>query len=103
MENISIPPKLRPLGTRVLIRQDAAEKKIGSIWLPDGKEEWPAYGEVLAVGMKVPSEADPVKPGDRVYFKRKPSTAVNPDTREGDPEGWKDLLMMELDDIMAVV
>ena len=43
--------KLKPLGDRVIIKQNhAAEKTKGGILLPDNAKEKPTEGKVLAVG-----------------------------------------------------
>ncbi len=69
--------KLRPLGTRVVIKPtEAEEKTAGGILIPGGAKETTAQGEVVAVGpgMKTYIEGKehsvPVnaKVGDRVLY-----------------------------------
>ena len=89
----------RPIKDRVIVRQDPKKNKIGMIYTPDGSEEYPCFGTVEAVGSTVTC----VAVGDRVLFQRKPSSALCRDWREGDPEGWRDLLNLPEGHIMAVV
>lgn len=67
--------KIRPLGGRVLLRQDDAEDKTpGGIILPDQSKEKPRRGTVIAIGPGKLNVKDgwrmpvQVKEGDRVLF-----------------------------------
>lgn len=65
-----------PLGDRVLIRQDEAPDKVGSIILPEAGKERPMTGLILRAGEgRYDAASDSVVPleveeGDRVYFSR---------------------------------
>lgn len=101
----------RPLKGKLLIKQDAADKMVGSsriLFAPDGSEVYPNFGTVLALGSEFVTDHGvsipfSVKIGDRVLFKRKPSAALHPDARESDVSGFKNLLMMTEEFILAVV
>ncbi len=88
---------MRVLGKNVLVQQDAAESMRGSLFLPQGKEDYPNFGTVVNVG---PGVVD-VKAGDRVLFKRKPASAIWPEALAFE-EGWG-LLVLPDDHILAVV
>jgi len=92
---------LRPLGDRILVRQESYKDQLASgLYIPQGSREgFEDKGTVVAVGSRV----DDIKAGDRVLFKRRADTALVPDVREGDPNGWKDLLMLQPDDILAIL
>ena len=64
---------MRAVGNRVIIQQDPPASTKGSIFLPQGKEEFPNTGVVLSVGTRVESD---IKVGDRVMFERRPETAL---------------------------
>lgn len=89
---------IKPIKNRVLVRQDPAKDRVGSIYVPQGSEDHGNMGTVEAVG----SEVKDVKVGDRVIFKRKPDSALNPDTREGSSE-YDDILVLPEDNILAVL
>jgi co-chaperonin GroES (HSP10) len=95
-------PTIRPLGERILARQKAYTDQLPSgLYIPQGhRAGYEDRAEIIAIGPKVTAD---IKVGDIVIFERKPSRALNPDIREGDPENWKDLLMLKEDDILAVV
>lgn len=95
----------RPLGDRVLVRQDPRADQVGLIHLPQGSEQYPPTGVVLAVGRNVGGEhGAEFRVGDRVLFKRRPGSALNPDGREPDlPAAWDDLVMLREDDVLGVV
>ncbi len=100
-----------PIRDQILVRQDPPNDRVGSglLYAPQGSEEWPPLGTVLRVGPGkwnregTARVAPEVKPGDRVLFKRKPDSALVPDTREGDPNGWRDLVMLTEDYIIGIV
>ncbi len=96
-----------PVQNRVIVRQDPPKDKIGSFFVPQGKEDWGNLGTVVAVGPGLPGpDGVPVPPdvqvGDRVMFVRTPSTALAPDSREGASE-WDGLLSLREDAIIGVV
>ena len=88
---------MKVLGKKVLVRQDAAVSRRGAILLPQGKEEYPNFGTILAVG----GEVTDIAVGDRVLFKRKPESALAPDSRQGDD--MHGLLVLPEDNILAVI
>lgn len=104
-------PVVRPLGDQVLVRQDPKKDRLASgLYVPEraARELQEDFATVLAVGPGRPGPSGDripvdVRVGDRVLFKRRPSTALVPDEREGDPNGWKDLLMLREDDIIGVL
>lgn len=101
--------RVRPIHDQILVKQDPprAMTKSGLLHVPDGLETWPPIATVIEVG---PGRRDAggqrvepdVQIGDRVLFKRRASTALEPDSREPDPE-WPDLIMLEEADIIGVV
>jgi co-chaperonin GroES (HSP10) len=97
-------PKITPIKNRVLIKQAPSQERVGKeklLLAPQGSETWPTTGTVVAVGPGVQSAE--IVPGVRVYFERKPSSAIVPDTREGDPDGDRDLIMLPEDNVLAVI
>jgi chaperonin GroES len=93
--------KLRPLQDRVLIRRVMAETKTpGGIFIPDMAQEKPVEGEVLAVGPGKRGDdgnlhPPDIKTGDRVLFGKWAGVAIT--------FGGEDLIIMNEDDIMAVI
>ena len=62
-----------PLGDRVLVLMDEADKKVGSLYVPETSQERPIKGTVVAVGPgvhNIPGNLQPLtlKVGDRVMF-----------------------------------
>lgn len=88
---------MKMLGKNVLVRQDPPEARIGSLYVPQGKEEFSNFGTVLGVGLLVTD----VKKGDRVLFRRKPGSAISPEARTSDE--YYGLLVLPDDHMMAVV
>lgn len=106
------PP--RPINNDVLVQQDPPSEMVGKskiLYAPnDDAKDWGNTGTVLAVGpgtwerrdgeiVRVPPE---VKPGDRILFKRQPASALVVDAREGDPYGWKNLVMLDFESVLGV-
>ena len=94
--------KIRPLGDRVLVKQDEAEEKTaGGIYLPDAvAKDAPQWGTIIRTGTgKVlengETRALSVKEGDKIIFGKYSGTKVKMDSEE--------LLFMREEDIMAVV
>ena len=91
---------IKPLADRVLIRPlNAAEEKVGSIYIPDTAKEKPQEGVIEAVGpgnMKdgkhVPLE---VKVGDKVLYGKYSGTEIKKD--------GQDYLIVRESDILAVI
>lgn len=81
----------------MLVQQDPPNDKCGSLYVPQGKEEYPNFGTIMGVGSKV----ECVKVGDRVVFQRKPSSAISPEARASDE--YYGLLVLPDEHIIAVV
>ena len=86
--------KIRPLGTRVLIRPEEEELRTKSgILLPETAKEKPQMGVVIAIGDE--EEDIKVKVGQKVLFPKYTGTEIKIDGEEH--------LIMEADDILAVI
>lgn len=98
--------RYRPLGNRLIVRQQEWQNKVGSLFIPDGaREGYENVAEIRAIGPRVDASLD-LKVGDRVMFKRKAGSALLPDPREVGAEErakLKDLLVLEDSDLIAVV
>lgn len=92
---------LKPLGDRVIIKQDEAEEKTASgLFLAGDSKEKPQTGEVLAVGEgKLDKDGKhlpmPVKVGDRVIYSKYGGNEVLTDDQE--------VLIVRADDIYAII
>lgn len=63
--------KILPLGDRLLVRVMRDQRKVGSIWLPDGGRSLDVViGQVVARGTQVKSKPWDVAVGDYVLFVR---------------------------------
>lgn len=92
---------IRPIGDRILVKQEEWKDKIGSLYIPQGhREGYVDVGVVRAVGRKVTID---VKPGDRVTFKRQPASALLRYTGESGPGDWKDLLILKEENVSTVI
>ena len=88
-----------PIGNTVLVKQDPA---IEPSLILVTKPEFPPFGTILALGPKVDNPDLAV--GTRVLIKRTPASALVPDEREGDYDGWYGLLVLDAEDgILGVV
>jgi chaperonin GroES len=91
---------LKPLGDRVIVKQDEAEKTTSSgLYLASDSKEKPTTGTVLAVGEGKVIEADeilpmPVKVGDKVIYGKYGGTEIT--------VGGEDVLILRADDLYAV-
>ena len=91
---------LKPLGDRVIIKQDAAEETTaGGLILAHDAKEKPQTGIVLAVGDGKRSKDGniypmPVKVGDKVIYSKYGGTEVSYD--------GEDVLILRADDIYAI-
>lgn len=99
---------IRPIRDQVLVHQDPAQEKVGKeglIYAPQGSEHYPSTGTVIAVGPGLPNQPmdEGLGPGTRVLFQRRPATALHRDLGVGEPEEWKDLLMLRETDIIGVI
>jgi len=92
---------LKPLGDRVIVKQDAAETTTASgLYLASESKEKPQTGVVLAVGEgKLDKDGKylpmPVKVGDKVIYSKYGGTEI---TAEGE-----DVLILRADDLYAVI
>lgn len=91
---------LKPLGDRVVVKQEPSEEKTSSgIVLPDTAKEKPQVGTVIAVGtgrvldngQKVPVE---VKIGDKVIYAKYGGTEVKVENEE--------FIILQERDILAI-
>ncbi len=92
--------KLRPLGDRVILKQQEAEEQTKSgIILPDSAKEKPQAAVVVAVGPGKEEDgqvaAMQIKEGDKVIYSRYAGTEVNVNEEE--------LMIVSLNDIIAIV
>lgn len=91
---------LKPLGDRVIIKQDEAEEKTASgLYLASEAKEKPQTGVVLAVGEgKLDKDGNlipmPVKVGDKVLYGKYGGTEVHID--------GEDVMILRADDLYAV-
>jgi chaperonin GroES len=92
---------LKPLGDRVIVKEDAAEETTASgLILASSAQEKPQRGVVIAVGPgKLDNNGNLVKPGvaegDHVIYGKYGGTSV---TVEGE-----DYLILRADDIFAII
>ncbi len=92
---------IKPLADRIVVKPlDAAEKKQGSIIIPDTAKEKPMQGEVVAVGPGKVSDsgqkvAMEVKKGDKILYGKYSGTEVQID--------GTDYLIMRESDVLAVM
>ncbi len=91
---------LKPLGDRVIVKQDDAEETTaGGLLLSSGSKEKPTTGIVLAVGEgRVTDDGKsipvPVKEGDRVIYGKYGGTEVE--------IGGETVIILRADDIYAI-
>ncbi len=93
--------RIEPLGDKVVVKRvDPAEKTSGGILLPDGAQEKPLQGKVLAVGagklvLNGSRQKMQVAEGDRILFSRYAGTEIDVDGEE--------VLILAETDILAIV
>lgn len=91
---------LKPLGDRVIVKQDEAEETTaGGLLLSSGSKEKPTTGVVLAVGDgRVTEDGEtipvPVKVGDRVLYGKYGGTEIDVD--------GETVMILRADDLYAV-
>jgi len=86
--------KVKPLGDRVLVKNEETEEKTaGGIYIPQTAQEKTQTGIVVAVGDD--EDVIKVKKGDKIMFDKYAGTTVN---IEGE-----DHLIMRMDDILVVI
>lgn len=94
--------KIKPLGSRVLVKRSKAQTSKGGILLPDSAQEKPKEGEVIAVGPgKNDDDGRPepiyVKIGDRILFGSYAGTEVK------NTDGSDEFLILAQDDILGIL
>lgn len=92
--------QLKPLGDRVILKQQEAEEKTQSgIILPDSAKEKPQTAVVVAVGPGTESDGKKVemqvKPGDKVIYSQYSGTNVKLEEKE--------FIIVSQKDIAAIV
>jgi len=94
--------KVRPLGDKVLVKRDEAQKKTESgIFLPEGAKEKPKQGKIVALGngilKKDSGEYLPftVKKGDTVLFSSYSGTEIKID--------GETFIIMTEEDILGII
>lgn len=91
---------LKPLGDRVILKQDEAEEKTsGGLYVSNESKEKPTAGTVIAVGEgKLDNNGNMVKPqvkeGDRVIYSKYGGNEIKVDGEE--------YVLLKADDIYAV-
>ena len=92
---------LKPLGDRVIIKQDEAEEKTSSgLYIAGDAKEKPQTGTIIAVGEgKMDKDGKlipmPVKVGDKVIYGKYGGTEITVD--------GEDVLILRADDLYAVI
>lgn len=87
---------IKPLGSKVVIREAASEETTASgIVLPGSAQEKPQMAEVLAVGPGTEESKMELKVGDKVIFSKYAGTTVKFNGEE--------VMIMDQRDILAVV
>lgn len=100
-KNTSSKVSIKPLMGYVLVEPSEAETKTASgIYLPEGAQEKPAQGTVVACGDDMVMENGktvkcPVKVGDKVVYKKWGGDEIK-------VEG-KELKLVKFDDLMAIL
>lgn len=74
--------RIRPIGTRALVKLDGKRDKVGSLYIPDACQKQPQSATVVAVGSRCPPE---LQPGVRVYVGKYNGVEVPAPVH--DPEG----------------
>lgn len=88
--------KIKPLADRVVIEPEQAdEKTISGIIIPDTAQEKPQKGKIVAVGSGTADEKMEVKKGDSVLYGKYSGTEVSID--------GTDYLIMRQSDILAII
>ena len=101
---------IQPIQDFFFVKQDRIKDKIGSgiLFAPQGAEEWPPTGTVIACGPgRIDSSGEKipllVKVGDRILFKRRAASALFPDHRETDERGLFGIVRLQEADIMGII
>ncbi|MFB1021285.1 MAG: co-chaperone GroES [Vicingaceae bacterium] len=87
--------RLKPIGNRVLIKEDAVLEKRNGIIIPDTAKEKQEKGTVLAVGKGTKDEPMTLKVGDKVLYGKYSGTEIK--------EDGEVLLIVRESDVFAVI
>lgn len=87
--------RLKPIGNRVLIKEDAVLEKRNGIIIPDTAKEKQEKGTVLAVGKGSKDEPMTLKVGDKVLYGKYSGTEIK--------EDGEVLLIVRESDVFAVI
>jgi chaperonin GroES len=92
--------KILPLGDRVLVKREKAQKTKGAILLPDTAQEKPKEGTVVSVGpgkVNDQGQTEPmnIKVGDRVLFSAYSGTEIKIND--------EDELILSKEDILGIL
>ena len=88
--------KVKPLGDRVLVKNDKAETKTSSgIIIPEAAQEKTQTATVVEVGPGTEKVKISVKNGDRIMYDKYAGTQIKID--------GEDHLILKMDDIIAVI
>ena len=95
-------PKIKPLGSRVLVRRVKAPQSKGGILLPESAQEKPREGDVIAVGPGSFSKEGEFKKlelaiGDKVLFSSYAGTEVKTEDKDNE------YLILSEDDVLAII
>lgn len=99
--NLEPKTSIKPLSGYILIEPSEAQTTTAAgIILPESAQERPAMGTVLAVGDEIVLDngktvRSPVKPGDKVFYKKWGGDEIKIDGKE--------LKLVKFDDLMAIV
>lgn len=94
--------KIKPLNNRVLVRRFKAATTKGGIILPEGSQEKPKEGEVMAVGPGSRDEEGNTQPmevkvGDRVLFSSYAGTEIKENVDD------EEYLILAEEDILGIL
>lgn len=84
--------KIKPLGSRVLVKSDPKEDKVNGILIPEANKTKNLVGTVIAIGPGTVDEPMTVKVGEKVLYGEYAGTKVA-----------NDLLLMNEKDMLAVI
>lgn len=95
-------PKIKPLGSRVLVRRVKAPQSKGGILLPESAQEKPREGNVIAVGPGSFSKEGEFRKlelaiGDKVLFSSYAGTEIKTEDKDNE------YLILSEDDVLAII
>ncbi len=85
--------QLKPIGARVLVKREEAQKTKGGIYLPETAQEKPKQGTIVAIGSEKTKD---MKVGDKVFF----AAYAGSEVRVGGEEGY---LILPMDEVLCVI